>query len=380
MFLKMWIFGPLLQKVAVARFTRTLGTMIASGVPILDGLEIVARTAGNVVIEEALMDVRSAISEGKTIAEPLQESGVFPGMVVQMIAVGEETGAMESMLSKIADFYDEEVDAAVEALTSHARAADDGLPRRHGRRPADRDVPADLQDRGDGRLSAGVTPKAVAAGSGGGRARRSRRARIERQILILMAARLALASGEPRARARARVASAATCTSSEWHGFYGAVVVAFLATLFYWPLQGRVRDLRRFAAVNIATDIALVSALVLFSGGGESVFTFLYVAVIAYAALLLRARRRDRVGRWRRPPPTAPCCSPTTRASASGTARRALGPAAGALGAARRRAAAGRRRWRRSWSPSSSAPAPRSRSAPATWCSCRRCTSARSRA
>ena len=117
-FLKMIIFGPLLQKVAVARFTRTLGTMIASGVPILDGLEIVARTAGNVVIEEALMDVRSAISEGKTIAEPLQESGVFPGMVVQMIAVGEETGAMESMLSKIADFYDEEVDAAVDALTA----------------------------------------------------------------------------------------------------------------------------------------------------------------------------------------------------------------------------------------------------------------------
>jgi len=117
-FLKMIIFGPLLQKVAVARFTRTLGTMIASGVPILDGLEIVARTAGNVVIEEALMDVRSAISEGKTIAEPLQESGVFPGMVVQMIAVGEETGAMENMLSKIADFYDEEVDTAVDALTA----------------------------------------------------------------------------------------------------------------------------------------------------------------------------------------------------------------------------------------------------------------------
>jgi type IV pilus assembly protein PilC len=116
--LRLPIIGTLLQKVAVARFTRTLGTMIASGVPILDGLEIVARTAGNVVIEEALMDVRSAISEGKTIAEPLQESDVFPGMVTQMIAVGEETGAMESMLSKIADFYDEEVDTAVEALTS----------------------------------------------------------------------------------------------------------------------------------------------------------------------------------------------------------------------------------------------------------------------
>jgi type IV pilus assembly protein PilC len=116
--LKLPVFGGLLQKVAVARFTRTLGTMIASGVPILDGLDIVAKTAGNMVIEDALMDVRSAISEGKTIAEPLQEAEVFPGMVTQMIAVGEETGAMETMLSKIADFYDEEVDQAVEALTS----------------------------------------------------------------------------------------------------------------------------------------------------------------------------------------------------------------------------------------------------------------------
>jgi type IV pilus assembly protein PilC len=92
--------------------------MISSGVPILDGLDIVARTAGNVVIEEALVSVRNAIAEGRTIAEPLAESGVFPGMVVQMIAVGEETGAMESMLGKIADFYDDEVDVAVDALTS----------------------------------------------------------------------------------------------------------------------------------------------------------------------------------------------------------------------------------------------------------------------
>jgi type IV pilus assembly protein PilC len=118
LFLKSPVFGPLLRKVAVARFTRTLGTMIASGVPILDGLDIVSKTAGNVIIEEALNKVRSAISEGRTIAEPLAESGVFPGMVVQMIAVGEETGAMETMLSKIADFYDDEVDAAVDGLTA----------------------------------------------------------------------------------------------------------------------------------------------------------------------------------------------------------------------------------------------------------------------
>ncbi len=116
--LKLPVFGPLLRKVAVARFTRTLGTMIASGVPILDGLDIVSRTAGNVVVEEALQDVTAAISEGKTIAEPHSECDVFPAMVVQMIAVGEETGAMESMLSKIADFYDDEVDTAVDALTS----------------------------------------------------------------------------------------------------------------------------------------------------------------------------------------------------------------------------------------------------------------------
>jgi type IV pilus assembly protein PilC len=117
-YLKTPVFGTLLRKVAVARFSRTLGTMIASGVPILDGLDIVSRTAGNVVVEDALNDVKAAISEGKTIAEPLAESDVFPGMVVQMIAVGEETGAMETMLGKIADFYDDEVDAAVDALTA----------------------------------------------------------------------------------------------------------------------------------------------------------------------------------------------------------------------------------------------------------------------
>jgi len=116
--LKLPIFGDLLKKTAVARFTRTLGTMLASGVPILDSLEIVAKTAGNVIIEEIILDVRGSIAEGQTIAEPLSENDVFPGMVIQMIAVGEATGALDIMLGKIADFYDKEVDAAVEALTS----------------------------------------------------------------------------------------------------------------------------------------------------------------------------------------------------------------------------------------------------------------------
>ncbi|MGE5842037.1 MAG: type II secretion system F family protein [Deltaproteobacteria bacterium] len=117
-FLKLPIFGNLLKKTAVARFTRTLGTMISSGVPILDALDIVAKTAGNVVIEEIIYEVRGSIAEGQTIAEPLSENDIFPGMVIQMIAVGEATGALDSMLEKIADFYDEEVDAAVSALTS----------------------------------------------------------------------------------------------------------------------------------------------------------------------------------------------------------------------------------------------------------------------
>ncbi len=112
------IFGNVIKKVAVARFTRTLGTMISSGVPILDGLDIVAKTAGNMVIEAELQSTRASISEGNTIAEPLQGSRVFPGMMVQMVAVGEETGSMEAMLTKIADFYDDEVDSAVAALTS----------------------------------------------------------------------------------------------------------------------------------------------------------------------------------------------------------------------------------------------------------------------
>ncbi|TVQ97218.1 MAG: type II secretion system F family protein [Deltaproteobacteria bacterium] len=112
------LFGAIIQKNAVARFTRTMGTMVSAGVPILDALEIVARSAGNKVIEKAIMRVRDRIAEGRTMAEPLAETGVFPPMVVQMIGVGEATGAMDTMLGKIADFYEDEVDEAVEALTS----------------------------------------------------------------------------------------------------------------------------------------------------------------------------------------------------------------------------------------------------------------------
>ncbi len=116
--LKLPVVGVLFRKVAVAKFTRTLGTLVSSGVPILDGLNITAKTAGNKVVEKAVLEVRQAVSEGKTIAEPLSELKVFPPMVNQMISVGESTGALDSMLEKIADFYDEEVDNAVDNLTS----------------------------------------------------------------------------------------------------------------------------------------------------------------------------------------------------------------------------------------------------------------------
>lgn len=116
--LRVPIFGDLLRKIAVARFSRTLGTMVSSGVPILESMDIVAKSAGNKIIEEAIVKARASISEGKTISEPLAESKVFPIMVTQMVSVGEATGALDTMLNKIADFYDDEVDAAVGALTS----------------------------------------------------------------------------------------------------------------------------------------------------------------------------------------------------------------------------------------------------------------------
>jgi len=116
--LKLPVFGPLFQKISVARFSRTLGTLVSSGVPILDGLIIVAKASGNRTIETAIMDARTSIREGETIAEPLSRSGQFPPMVIQMISVGESTGALDTMLSKIADFYEDEVDVAVGNLTA----------------------------------------------------------------------------------------------------------------------------------------------------------------------------------------------------------------------------------------------------------------------
>jgi len=118
MLLKLPVLGAVLRKVVVARFTRTMGTLLSSGVPILDAMEIVGKTAGNVVVQKGIMYARAKISEGKDLATPLMETHLMPAMVVQMIGVGEQTGALDTMLSKIADFYEEEVDVAVASMTS----------------------------------------------------------------------------------------------------------------------------------------------------------------------------------------------------------------------------------------------------------------------
>ena len=112
------VFGPLLRKFAVARFSRTFSTMVSSGVPILQALDIVARTSGNAIVESGVQDARTSIAEGQTLSDPLDATGVFPPMVVHMISIGETTGSLDSMLGKIADFYDDEVDVAVNTLTA----------------------------------------------------------------------------------------------------------------------------------------------------------------------------------------------------------------------------------------------------------------------
>jgi type IV pilus assembly protein PilC len=114
--LRVPVVGPVLRKIAVARFTRTLGTLISSGVPILEGLDITARTSGNAVVEKAIVETRKAVEAGRSLVDPLKETDVFPGMVTQMIGVGEQTGAMDAMLQKIADFYEDEVDSAVKDM------------------------------------------------------------------------------------------------------------------------------------------------------------------------------------------------------------------------------------------------------------------------
>ena len=166
--LKLPVLGILMRKIAVARFCRTLSTLLSSGVSILEALDITAKTAGNAIVEEAIYTTRKSIEGGETIAAPLAQTAVFPPMVVQMIGVGEATGALDTMLGKIADFYEEEVDVAVAGLLTSTRADHDCAPRRGRRRHRHRDVPADLRAREpvDGRLIHGAPVASVGAHRG----------------------------------------------------------------------------------------------------------------------------------------------------------------------------------------------------------------------
>ncbi len=153
MSLKMPIIGPILKKAAIARFARTLSTMFAAGVPLVEAMKSVAGATGNIVYENAVLRMRDEVSTGKRLQRAMENTGLFPNMVMQMIAVGEESGSLDEMSGKVADFYEADVDNAVDGLSSLLEPLIMADPRRAGRRPRDRDVPADLQ-AGRGRLTA----------------------------------------------------------------------------------------------------------------------------------------------------------------------------------------------------------------------------------
>ena len=154
MLLKVPIIGPIMVKAAIARYARTLSTMFAAGVPLVEALDSVAGATGNIVYEKAMLRIRDEVSTGQRLQRAMENTDLFPNMVIQMIAVGEESGSLDAMSAKVADFYEEEVDNAVDAHEELARAADHGDPRRAGRRHGHRHVPADLQ-AGRGRLTLG---------------------------------------------------------------------------------------------------------------------------------------------------------------------------------------------------------------------------------
>ena len=177
--LKIPIIGPILVKAAIARYARTLSTMFSAGVPLVEAMESVAGATGNIVYEQAVLRMRDEVATGQRLQRAMENTGLFPNMVIQMIAVGEESGSLDAMAAKVADFYELEVDTAVDGLSSLARAADHGDPRRAGRQPRHRDVPADLQARRRGltgrrrRGDASRRSRLVCGGGGAGSVSRS---------------------------------------------------------------------------------------------------------------------------------------------------------------------------------------------------------------
>ena len=267
------LIGDVLRKVAVARFTRTLGTMISSGVPILDALDVTAKTAGNRTIEEGIYYVRAKISEGKNIAGPLADTKVFPSMVVQMIGVGEATGAMDQMLAKIADFYDDEVDTAVADLTSLIEPI---MMVFLGGVCGGFLIAMYLPDLHDRRVPSSSVPT--------GEALRVRLLWLTLFRTVLAASLLFVLVFQSSLRARAEPPEPPGATEYVAFALLAMVFVVTLVT----GLMLRASEVRRSAGwTHVLFDVALSTIVVLVTGGAESPFAFLFLLAIIGAAILL---------------------------------------------------------------------------------------------
>ncbi len=276
--MKLPIFGILIRKVAVAKFTRTLGTMISSGVPILDGLDIVAKTAGNKTVENAIYRVKQSISEGKTIAEPLEKSGVFPSMVCQMITVGEQSGSIDTMLNKIADFYDDEVDDAVGNLTAMMEPL---LMLFLGAPPsAAWSLPCTC------RSSSWPAPS---AGDGFSSARTARGA--DPPPAVLVSSCPGIRSLPCFSAGRSSICCAAAKREHpSLSPLYLLVGVSYLQALLSAGLLPKVRRLRLFAQAQVVWDLLFVAILIYCTGGIDSIFSFLFLLVIVSSSVFLRRK------------------------------------------------------------------------------------------
>ena len=273
--------GPVLRKIAVARFTRTLGTLLASGVPILDAMRSSPRRPATSSSKSAIMYAPTEISEGKNMAEPLPETNVFPPMVVQMVGVGEQTGALDTMLSKIADFYEEEVDVAVAAMTSAHRADHDGRHRRHRRRRPHRHVPADLQHRrqDQGAIRPPLRARPVESDD-----------RLSNRLAWVTGLRLGFLTLLLGATAFFYLRGALRQYPHSQTIVLGTIGAAFALAAVYAVTLRRGKNLRRVAEAQIVLDQLTWTAIVYVTGGATSGATSFYGLTCLVGAILIGLR------------------------------------------------------------------------------------------
>ena len=279
------VVGPVLRKIAVARFTRTLGTLITSGVPILEGLAITARTSGNAVLEQALMKVRKSVEEGRTIVDPLKESGVFPNMVTQMIGVGEATGAMDAMLQKIADFYEDEVDSATKNMLTLLEPIMIGfLGVVVGGIVISLYFAAVLHDCQVVRLKRFFHKYWQTEAAGKQAGMEETRFNEGTWLAWLVKVRVIIISF---LLAVELLIVNFTTTNVPIHLFLTAVLVWYTVSVFFIVLASLWQDHKLQAITQIFTDLVFVTVVVYVTGGIDTFFNFLYTLVIIVASVLL---------------------------------------------------------------------------------------------